>query len=70
MKNSKLVRLLKALDKKELKDFEKYLLGLYGKHESAIKLFQHLKKYYPELEHKRIKKEYIAENITQGMLMD
>lgn len=65
MKNTKLVRLLKALDKKELKGFEKHLLRLYGKHETAIKLFRHLKKYHPDFKHKNLDKGFIATEILE-----
>jgi len=67
MKNSKLVRLLSTLDKKEVKGFEKYLSGLYNKHKTAIDLFQHLKKYHPKFEHRWIKKEHIARKVLNDV---
>lgn len=60
MENSKLIQVLKTLDKQELKAFDKYLSKLYSDHEVAIALFYYLKPFYPEFKSKKIDLEYIT----------
>lgn len=44
MKENKFLKLIKTLDKKEVKAFQKYLVGLYGKQEKMILLFTYFYK--------------------------
>ncbi len=60
MENSKLIQVLKTLDKQELKAFDKYLSKLYSDHAVAIDLFHYLKPFYPEFKHKKLDLEYIT----------
>lgn len=63
MHNTKLIRTLQLLTKGELREFEKYLIGSHPKYKIGIRFFQHIKKYYPRFEHKRLDKAYIAKNV-------
>jgi hypothetical protein len=65
MYNSKLIRLFKQLDKKEVRDFEKYLHAFYEKKKVSLSLFDHIKSHYPELDSPKLKKAYVAAHIFQ-----
>ncbi|MFN7116405.1 MAG: hypothetical protein ACK4TA_06360 [Saprospiraceae bacterium] len=62
MKNTKLIQVLKTLDKQELKAFDKYLTKLYNEHELVVSLFQYLKRFhpFPEESESKIDLEYIT----------
>ena len=65
MKNSKFVQLLRTLKQKEVRDFEKYLHNIYGKHKVALHLFKHINKYYNKNENVMLEKAYIAEKVLR-----
>lgn len=46
MQANKLIQLLNTLKPKELRDFEKYLMGGYRKYEIALALFHYIRKYH------------------------
>ncbi len=67
MESSKLIQLLKSLDKKEFKELEYFIKNpFHNKDKDAIKIFIELKRIYPKLEGFKIKKERIAKIIYGG----
>jgi len=58
MFKSNLFDILKTLSLKEFKEFGEYVQSpFFNKNESVIKLFNHIKKYYPELGNEKLEKE-------------
>ncbi len=52
MKRNKLLSLLTMIDRKSLRYYEKYLHACYNKDQKPTLLFNYLKKFYPEFNHK------------------
>lgn len=63
MLNSKLILLLRGLKKEELKKFDFYLNRIYDKQNGAIKIFNHIKKYHPEYDSKKLEKKYVFDKV-------
>lgn len=63
MENSTLVKLLRSLKNKELKDFEKYISGRYINHNVPVDLYHHLSKYLFQQGCEELSKEYISKHI-------
>jgi len=60
MEKSKLISVLKSLDKKELKRFEEFINSpYYNKNKNIKTLLEHLMKYYPEFENKDLSGENV-----------
>lgn len=58
MFKSNLFDILKTLSAKEFKEFGEYVESpFFNKNESVIKLYNHIKKYYPELDNEKLEKE-------------
>ena len=69
MEKSNLIKLLKALSPKEFKEFGEYVYSpFFNKNESIRKLYDYLKKYYPEFETEKVKKERIHDKIFTGVI--
>ncbi len=67
MENSKLIPLLQSLDKEELKLFGRFVKSkVYNPNKNLIKLYEELKKYYPEFRERNIEQEKIYGRIFPG----
>lgn len=67
MENSKLIPLLQSLDKEEFKLFGRFVKSkVYNPNKNLIKLYEELKKYYPEFRERNIEQEKIYERIFPG----
>lgn len=67
MTNSKLIRLLKALDKIEFKELEKFVASPFFKAGKSVEqVFKVLKQYYPEFDEKKISKEVLFKKLYPG----
>lgn len=67
MLNSKLIRLLKALDKNEFKELEKFVVSPFFKVGNNIEIvFKTLKPHYPQFNEKRINKEALFKKLYPG----
>lgn len=68
MEKSNLIKLLKALSPKEFKEFGEYVYSpFFNKNESIRKLYDYLKKYYPEFDAEKVEKERIHKKIFPGV---
>ncbi len=63
MHNSKFISFLKRLEKKEVRNFEKYLQAFYANQEIALALFHHINSFHPELDSPKLSKPYVAKRI-------
>ncbi len=63
MKNSKLLQLLKSLDKDEISRFKKYLTKRHYNNEVTLKILDFILKHYPSFESKNINKDYILVHV-------
>ncbi len=64
MKKSKLVQLLKSLSKQEFAELEHFVkCPSHNKDKDAIKMYEQLKRAYPEFDNYRVKKERMAKMI-------
>jgi hypothetical protein len=64
MENSKLVKILKTLSKKELKSFGRLVVSPYFNTSLATaKLFRELKKFYPSFRYKNFKREFLFSRV-------
>ena len=67
MHNNSLIKLLRSFSPKEISDFNDFLLSPYfNKKKSVIKLFDIIKKYYPEFADTEISKKKIHEKLFPG----
>lgn len=67
MENSKLIPLLQSLDKEEFKSFGRFVKSkVYNPNKNLIKLYEELKKYYPDFKPRNIEQEKIYVNIFPG----
>ncbi|MCB0724148.1 MAG: hypothetical protein KDC73_05560 [Ignavibacteriae bacterium] len=67
MENSKLVPLLQSLDKEEFKQFGRFVKSkVYNPNKNLIKLYEELKKYYPDFKPRNIEQEKIYLHIFPG----
>lgn len=58
MHKSNLIQIIRTFSPKEIREFEKVVnSSLYNKNKNVIKLFEYIKKYYPECESKNLEKE-------------
>ncbi len=64
MNKSKLILILKSLNKKEMKEFELYINSpLFNKNRDVLNLLSILKKYYPHFEHNSFSHEVISQKL-------
>lgn len=67
MENSKLIPLLQSLDKEEFKTFGRFVKSkVYNPNKNLIKLYEELKKYYPEFKPRNIEQEKVYVGIFPG----
>lgn len=60
MRKSGLIELLRTFSPKEIKEFDEFIRSpFFNKSESVIKLYEYLRKYYPEFPEDKIKKQYV-----------
>lgn len=65
--NSGILNLFKQFSKKEISDFEKFIRSpFYNNHSTLIKLFNELKKYYPEFNNNKLTKENLFSKVNKG----
>src|SRR5947199_8380303 len=64
MENSKLIQILRTFTIDEFEDFGKFVYStFFNNSEQIIKLYNYIKKYYPQLESKFMTKENIYKEI-------
>ena len=65
MHNSKLIRILQAFSPEEVKEFRKFIDSSFFNKEGAyiVRVFDELKKYYPQFENEAIAKEKLFKKI-------
>jgi hypothetical protein len=67
MTKSNLIETLKTFTQKEIRDFSEFIISPYfNKNENVIKLFEILKKSYPDFEAEKIDKEKIFKKLFPG----
>lgn len=67
MHNNSLIKLLRSFTPKEISDFRDFLLSPYfNKKNSVIKLFDIIRKYYPEFADEEISKENVHKKLFPG----
>jgi hypothetical protein len=67
MIRSNLTDILRKFSAKEMKEFGEYVRSpFFNKNESNIKLYDYLRKFYPDFEDKRLDKEYTYKKIFSG----
>lgn len=65
--NSGILNLFKQFSKKEISHFEKFICSpFYNNHSTLIKLFNELKKYYPEFKNNKLTKENLYSKVNKG----
>lgn len=68
MEKSNLIKILKSLNPKEFKEFGEYVYSpFFNKNESVKKLYDYLKKHYPDFESSKIEKEIVHNKIFPGV---
>ncbi|MCB9276607.1 MAG: hypothetical protein H6564_21425 [Lewinellaceae bacterium] len=67
MQQNKLIKLLAALDKEEVRAFDKYIRALYGKYDLAMALFRYLKAKHPALDGPALRKETVLRKVLPGV---
>lgn len=68
MKNSSLIQLLESFSVKEVKEFGDFIRSpFFNKNESAVSLYNYLRKYYPDFEEGKISKEEVHKKIFPGV---
>ncbi len=68
MKKSSIIEILSKLSPKEFKEFGDFVNSpFFNKNESVIKLFNYLKRYYPDFTENNLKKEKIHKEIFPGV---
>ena len=68
MKNSSLIQLLESSSIKEIKEFGDFIRSpFFNKNESAVSLYNYLRKYYPDFEESKISKEEVHKKIFPGV---
>ena len=71
MHNNSLIKLLRSFTAKEISDFNDFLLSPYfNKKKSVIKLFDNIKKYYPEFKDTEISKKNIHDKMFPGKVFN
>jgi hypothetical protein len=64
---SKVIEILKGLSKHELKELSDFILSpYYNKNKNVIKLFEELKKFYPDFCSRNMTKEYVYAKVFPG----
>ncbi|MCB0616466.1 MAG: hypothetical protein KDC75_24270 [Phaeodactylibacter sp.] len=63
MQNNKLIQVLRALKKEEVRAFGKYIEALYGNYEVALGLFDYLKANHPALQGPKLDKDTVARKL-------
>ncbi len=64
MVKSNLVELVKTFSPREIKEFGEYLASpFFNKNEGVIKLYDHLRKYFPDFDEKNMQKEFVFTKI-------
>ncbi len=64
MNKSILIELLRKFTPKEIREFGEYVHSpFFNKNESVIKLFEHIRKHYPDFDNVKLKKESVFEKI-------
>ena len=67
MIKSKAIELLKAFNKAELKDFEKFLNSpFHNVYETVIKLFKIVKKFYPDFESEKLNYRFLFNSLYKN----
>ncbi|CAN5458924.1 hypothetical protein BH10BAC5_BH10BAC5_10270 [soil metagenome] len=65
MKKSNLIEILRLFSQKEFKEFGDFVRSpFFNKNEVVLKLYEHLKRYYPELDNDDLEKEKVYEELT------
>jgi len=64
-------RLLKGFTKKEILEFEKFVSSpFYNSHQTLIKLFREIRKFYPSFDDKMLTREYLFEKVNSEKTYD
>jgi len=67
MKNSQIINLLKTFDPKEIKRFREFISSPYfNKNKNVIKLYEVIRKAYPDFEQEKFTKEFVFSKIFPG----
>ena len=71
MENTKLISLLKTLDKNEIKEFGKFIVSPFHLKDRTMKpFFEAIMKYYPDFESPKFTRENIYESLYPGKKYD
>jgi hypothetical protein len=64
MVKSNLVELVRTFSPREIKEFGEYLVSpFFNKNEGIIKLYDYIRKYYPDFDEKKMEKEFVFSKI-------
>ncbi|MBK8380329.1 MAG: hypothetical protein IPL16_00225 [Ignavibacteria bacterium] len=65
--NTGIINLFRQFSKKEIYGFEKFIRSpFYNNHSTLIKLFNELKRYYPEFNNNKLTKENLFSKVNKG----
>ena len=67
MKNSQIIKLLRTFDPKEIRRFSEFISSPYfNKNKNVIKLYEVIRKAYPDFEQEKFTKENVFSKIFPG----